>query len=94
MLRFTTAALTAAILGTLAFGPLGPAAAQTPAAPAPKAATPAAAPKKPAIRPKSERTPESLACSSEADAKGLKGKERQKFRRACLKNAKPAAKKS
>jgi hypothetical protein len=49
------------------------------AAPAPKAAAPAAkaAPK--------ERTAKSLECSKQADAKGLHGKERQKFRSACKK---------
>jgi hypothetical protein len=46
---------------------------------APKAAAPAAkaAPK--------ERTAKSLECSKQADAKGLHGKERQKFRSACKK---------
>lgn len=49
------------------------------AAPAPKAAAPAAkaAPK--------ERTAKSLECSKQADAKGLHGKERQKFRATCKK---------
>jgi len=50
------------------------------AAPAPKAAAPAAK----AAAPK-ERTAKSIECSKEADAKGLKGKERQKFRYACKK---------
>ena len=31
------------------------------------------------------RTPGSIECSKEADAKGLKGKERKKFRSACKK---------
>lgn len=35
-----------------------------------------------------ERTAESLECSKQADAKGLKGKERKKFRRECMKEAK------
>ena len=48
------------------------------AAPAPKAAAPAATAKK-------ERTAKSLECSKQADAKGLHGKERQKFRAACKK---------
>lgn len=34
------------------------------------------------------RTPESIQCSAEADAKGLKGKERRKFRRTCIAAAK------
>ncbi|WP_025033532.1 PsiF family protein [Bradyrhizobium sp. DOA9] len=35
-----------------------------------------------------ERSAESLECSRQADAKGLKGKERKKFRRECKKEAK------
>ncbi|MCA1385433.1 PsiF family protein [Bradyrhizobium sp. BRP23] len=35
-----------------------------------------------------ERSAESLECSKQADAKGLKGKERKKFRRECKKEAK------
>jgi hypothetical protein len=34
------------------------------------------------------RTAESLECSKQADAKGLKGKERKKFRKDCIKEAK------
>jgi hypothetical protein len=34
------------------------------------------------------RTAESLECSKEADGKGLKGKERKKFRAECIKAAK------
>ncbi|MBR0991647.1 phosphate starvation-inducible protein PsiF [Bradyrhizobium japonicum] len=34
-----------------------------------------------------ERTAESIECSKQADAKGLKGKERKKFRRECKKEA-------
>jgi predicted outer membrane protein len=47
--------------------------AQTPAAPAAK---PAAATAKP-------RTAKSIECSKQADAKGLHGKERKKFRNEC-----------
>ncbi|MCK1385597.1 PsiF family protein [Bradyrhizobium sp. 21] len=35
-----------------------------------------------------EHTAESLECSKQADAKALKGKERKKFRRECMKEAK------
>jgi hypothetical protein len=35
-----------------------------------------------------EHSAESLECSKQADAKGLKGKERKKFRRECMKEAK------
>ncbi len=34
----------------------------------------------------SGRSPASLACSADADAKGLHGKERQRFRRACIRD--------
>jgi hypothetical protein len=73
---------------------MGAASAQT-AAPA-KTEAPKAAPAA-----KTEKTPvvhsaASLECSKEADAKGLKGKERKKFRSECKANAakadKPAAK--
>jgi hypothetical protein len=37
------------------------------------------------------RTPESIECSKQADEKGLKGKERKKFRKDCIKEAKDAA---
>ena len=43
------------------------------------AQTKAPAPAKP-------RTPESIECSKQADAKGLKGKERKKFRAKCKKD--------
>lgn len=35
-----------------------------------------------------EHSADSLECSKQADAKGLKGKERKKFRRECMKEAK------
>ncbi|HRD78485.1 MAG TPA: PsiF family protein [Hyphomicrobiaceae bacterium] len=38
--------------------------------------------------PPKPRTAESIQCSAEADQKGLKGKERQKFRKACIAAAK------
>ena len=50
---------------------------------APKTETKAPAAKK-AEKP---RTPGSLECSRQADEKGLKGKERKKFRSACKKEA-------
>ena len=55
------------------------------------AQAPAAAPaKSTSAKP---RSPESLECSKQADEKGLKGKERKKFRKECIKEAKDAAKK-
>ncbi|GEC59568.1 hypothetical protein ABIF38_000752 [Bradyrhizobium japonicum] len=61
---------------------MGGAFAQT-AAPAAKDAAPKAETKAPAE--KKPRTAESLECSKEADAKGLHGKERKKFRAECKK---------
>ncbi len=66
---------------------MGSAFAQT-AAPAP--AAPAAAPAAPAAKMEKKpvvHTAASLECSKEADAKGLKGKERKKFRSECKKAA-------
>jgi hypothetical protein len=60
----------------------GTAFAQT-AAPAAKTDTAATTDKKAT----KERTAESIECSRQADAKGLKGKERKKFRRECKKEA-------
>jgi hypothetical protein len=62
-----------------------PVLAQTSTAPAAKSdtAAPAATDKK-AAKP---RTAESVECSKEADAKGLHGKERKKFRSECKKAA-------
>jgi hypothetical protein len=67
-----------AAIGTVAMLSGGVAVAQT-AAPAEK---PAAAAAKPA---KKERTAKSLECSKQADAKGLHGKDRKKFRAECKK---------
>jgi psiF repeat len=66
---------------------MGSAFAQT-TAPAAAPAAPAAAPMAPAEK-KAEkpRTAASLECSKEADAKGLKGKDRKKFRNECRKAA-------
>ncbi|AUC94750.1 MULTISPECIES: PsiF family protein [Bradyrhizobium] len=64
---------------------MGGAFAQT-AAPAAKEAAPAATTAKPAKEAK-PRSAASLDCSKQADEKGLKGKERKKFRKACIKEA-------
>lgn len=56
----------------------------------PTAKAPAA--KAPAVKHTGVRTPESIQCSKEADAKGLHGRDRVKFRAACksaLRNHKP-----
>jgi psiF repeat len=61
--------------------------AQTAAAPAAKTDTAAPAADKAAPADKKVRSAASLECSKEADEKGLKGKERKKFRRECKKTA-------
>jgi hypothetical protein len=65
-------------------------AAPAPAAPAAKADTKAPAAK--AEKPTAAHTASSLECSKEADAKGLHGKERKKFRSECKKTAAEKAK--
>jgi hypothetical protein len=55
------------------------------AANAEMATTPAPAAKAAPKAPAKERTAKSVECSKQADAKGLHGKERQKFRSACKK---------
>lgn len=91
MIRFASSLATAAVASFLL---VGAATAQTPApaatktAPA-KAAAPAdkmAPADKTAEKP---RTAASLECSKQADAKGLHGTERRKFRSECKKTAKP-----
>ncbi|WP_024515698.1 PsiF family protein [Bradyrhizobium sp. Tv2a-2] len=65
----------------------GPVLAQSTTAPAAKSdtAAPAAAADKKATK---AHSPESIECSKQADAKGLHGKERKKFRSECIKSAK------
>lgn len=67
----------------------GPALAQSTTAPAAKTDTTAPAPA--ATKTTKARSPELLECSKQADEKGLKGKERKKFRHDCIKNAKAGA---
>lgn len=84
-------------------GAAGVAAAQTAPAPAPttppaavpKTTTPpAAAKQKGTPPPKKATTPEGIECSAQADAKGLKGKERRSFRNKCIRDLKKAAPKA
>lgn len=65
---------------------MGGAFAQT-AAPAAKEAAPAAATTAKPAKEAKPRSAASLDCSKQADEKGLKGKERKKFRKACIKEA-------
>ncbi|WP_448952857.1 PsiF family protein [Labrys neptuniae] len=73
-----TSAVIAGFLATSALAQTAPA----PAAPTAPAATTAPA----KAKTKAPQSPTSQACSAQADAKGLHGKERQKFRSACKKN--------
>ena len=75
MITISSRAAGLALAASLLFA--GAAVAQTSTTPAP-AATPAAKAEKP-------RSAASLECSKEADAKGLHGKERKKFRSDCKK---------
>lgn len=77
----------AAAFASLLLG--GSAFAQTAATPAPAAPAAKMAPatKMAPAKAKPERTAASLECSSQADAKGLKGKERKKFRSECKHDA-------
>jgi psiF repeat-containing protein len=78
--RMAVAALASLLLAAPAF-------AQTTPAPAAKTDTAAPAADKAAPADKKVRSAASLECSKEADEKGLKGKERKKFRRECKKTA-------
>ena len=64
-----------AAAATLAFVSTGAVYAQTPSTDKPAAA----------VKAKPERSAKSLECSKQADAKGLHGKERKKFRGECKK---------
>lgn len=84
MIRLSSFAVATAVA---AFLLAGPATAQT-AAPAPAAkSAPMTAPAPKAPKAKAERTAAALDCSKQADAKGLHGTERKKFRAACKKGA-------
>jgi hypothetical protein len=74
-------AISAALL-TLAIG-VGSVFAQTTPAPTP---APAAQPAAPATGAATDKKAISKACSDQANAQGLKGKARKKFRSACKKN--------
>lgn len=82
MIRLSSLAVATAVA---AFLLAGPATAQT-AAPAPAAkSAPMAAPAPKAPKAKAEHSAISMDCSKQADAKGLHGKERKKFRSECKK---------
>jgi psiF repeat len=81
----TNSSRVAAALGASLLLFATPVFAQSTAAPAAKSDTAAPAPMAKTAKP---RTTESLECSKQADDKGLKGKERKKFRKQCIKDAK------
>ncbi len=82
MMKFTTLAITTAVAAVLLAAPASAQSTAPAAAPAAKSTTaPMAAPKA-----KTERSAVSVECSKQADAKGLHGKERHKFRSTCKKS--------
>jgi hypothetical protein len=90
----TNSSRVAAALGASLLFFATPVFAQSTAAPAAKSdsAAPAAAPTSegasPMMKNGKPRSPESVECYKEADAKGLHGKERRKFHHACVKESK------
>ena len=82
MMTLSSRAAATAIASLLLMGSAFAQTAAPAAAPAATTAAPAAKEKKPVVH-----TAASLECSKEADAKGLKGKERKKFRSDCKKAA-------
>jgi hypothetical protein len=103
MMNTVIAATVALVVGSAAAlaqtAPAAPAAPAAPKAPVAGVAAPAATAAKPAVKAagsnlKKAQTPESAACSADADAKNLHGKERKKFRAACMKTKKVEAKKN
>ena len=80
--KFRAACLKSA--APMAAAPAKPAAAPMAAAPVKPAAAPMAAPAKAGFAPKSDAA---KACSDQATAKGLHGKDRETFRNGCLKGA-------
>jgi psiF repeat len=85
-MKTITSCAVAAAIASLIFA--GAAVAQTTTTTPAPAASPAPAKTTTTAKP---RSPESLECSKQADEKGLKGKERKKFRKECMKEAKDAA---
>ena len=106
-MNFTKIAATAVIMtlsATAAFAqatttptaPVAPKAPVVATTPAPTTTAPATTAPAKAKNPaqKTAKTPEGQACSAEADAKNLHGKERVKFRRSCISAARAAVKKN
>ena len=100
MMKTVLAATVAIVVGSVAAlaqtAPAAPAAPVAPTAAAPAVTAPAPTAAAPAAKPsaanlKKAMTAEGQACSTEADAKQLHGKERKKFRAACMKGKTAAA---
>ena len=94
--KLTAAAVALAFASTAAMAQIAPAPSAPVAPKPPVAATapPPAATAAPAAAKKGAKqatTPEGIACSAEADAKNLHGKERTKFRNTCKKEKLKAA---
>jgi phosphate-selective porin len=85
--RAVATAFASLLLMSTAFAQTSP----PPAAAAPAATAAPAETAAPAKKAQKPRTAASLQCSKDADAKGIKGKERKKFMSECKKAAKDAA---
>lgn len=82
MIKLSSLAITTAVAALLLAGPASAQSTAPAAAPAAKTAPATTT----APKAKAERSAVSLECSKQADAKGLHGKERHKFRSTCKKN--------
>ncbi|MBN8985092.1 MAG: phosphate starvation-inducible protein PsiF [Rhizobiales bacterium] len=82
MIKFSSLALATTVAALLLAGPASAQPTAPATAPAAKSAPATAA----APKAKTERSAVSLECSKQADAKGLHGKARHKFRAECKKN--------
>ena len=87
MMKFTSFAITTADAALLHAGPASAQSTAPATAPAAKTAPATTTAPKAKTEAKTERSAVSLECSKQADAKGLHGKERHKFRAECKKSA-------
>ncbi len=85
MIKFSSLAITTAVAALLLAGPASAQSTAPAAAPAAKTAPATTTAPKAKSETKTERSAVSLECSKQADAKGLHGKERHKFRAECKK---------
>jgi hypothetical protein len=80
-----TAIASLLLMGAVSAQTAAPAKTETTKTEAPKAETKTEAKAPAAKKAERPRKPGSLECSKQADEKGVKGKERKKFRKACMK---------